>query len=188
MFCTGYAADVFELLQTPVKDKDDDQLYYTKAFLNEAIRTKLKLKLDHKSEIFQNLNGVSADVKLVYNEASGEYFVKNIVTETTPSLIHGNGPSKVLLNNFGCYVAGAYKHNECQLCVEQNLENIDLDNVDALPTVTVALFIIKPTPFLEEYFESIRALEYPKQKLTIFIYNNVSSNDFLTRVNDKSKF
>lgn len=161
------------MLQAPVKDKDDDQLYYTKAFLDEALREKLKIKLDHKSEIFQNLNGASADVKLVYNEASGEYFVKNIVTETTPSLIHGNGPSKVLLNNFGCYVAGAYKHGECQLCSEQRM-NLDLNNIDGLPTVTIGLFITKPTPFLEEYFESIRAIEYPKQKLTIFVYNNVS--------------
>lgn len=145
-------------------------------YLDEAIRNKLNIKLDHKSEIFQNLNGASADVKLVYNEASGEYFVKNIVTETTPSLIHGNGPSKVLLNNFGCYVAGAYRHNECHLCTEQILEEFDLNNEDALPTVTVALFITKATPFLEEFFDSIRSLEYPKQKLTIFVYNNVSRN------------
>lgn len=164
---------MYQLLDAPVKDKDDDQLYYTKAYLDEATRDKLKIKLDHKSEIFQNLNGASGDVKLVYNEASGEYFVKNLVTETTPSLIHGNGPSKVLLNNFGCYVAGAYKHNECQLCKEQKLD-INFENVDALPTVTVALFITKPTPFLEEYFDSIRSLEYPKQKLSVFVYNNVS--------------
>lgn len=161
------------MIQAPVKDKDDDQLYYTNLFLNEAIRNKLKIKLDYKSEIFQNLNGASADVKLEYNEASGEYFLKNIVTETTPNLIHGNGPSKVLLNNFGCYVAGAYKHKECQLCTEQKID-LNLEDVDAMPIVTVGLFIVKPTPFLEEYFDSIRALEYPKHRMNIFVYNNVS--------------
>lgn len=175
-FRTGYAADIYEMLRPPIKDKDDDQLYYTKAFLDETIRDKLKIKLDHKSEIFQNLNGASADVKLVYNEASGEYFLKNIVTETTPNLIHGNGPSKVLVNNFGSYLAGAFKHNECQFCAEQKID-IDLDRVDQLPTVTLGLFIVKPTPFLEEFFESIRSLDYSTEKISIFIYNNVSAGE-----------
>ena len=40
-----------------VEDKDDDQLFYTKIFLDEEMRNKFKIKLDHKAEIFQNLNG-----------------------------------------------------------------------------------------------------------------------------------
>lgn len=118
----GYASDVYEMLKTPVKNKDDDQLYYTKVFLDSNLRSKLKIKLDYESEIFQNLNGAASDVRITYNEASGEYFVKNAVTDTVPSLIHGNGPSKIILNNFGSYVAGAFKHQECQLCLENKLE------------------------------------------------------------------
>lgn len=118
----GYASDVYEMLKTPVKNKDDDQLYYTKAFLDTNIRSKLKIKLDYESEIFLNLNGIGSDVRITYNEASGDYFVKNALTDTVPSLIHGNGKSKILLNNFGSYVAGAFKHQECQLCLENKLE------------------------------------------------------------------
>lgn len=110
------------MLRAPVKNKDDDQLYYTKAFLDTSLRSKLKIKLDYESEIFQNLHGAYSDVRITYNEASGEYFVKNVLSDTVPSLIHGNGKSKVLLNNFGSYVAGAFKHQECQLCVENKLE------------------------------------------------------------------
>lgn len=110
------------MLETPVKNKDDDQLYFTKAFLDANLRKKLKIKLDHESEIFQNLHGASGDVRVSYNEATGEYFVKNVVTDNVPCVIHGNGPSKVLLNNFGSYVAGAFKHNECQLCKENKKE------------------------------------------------------------------
>lgn len=119
---SGYASDVYEMLKTPIKNKEDDQLYYTKAFLDTSLRGKLKIKLDYESEIFQNLNGASSDVRITYNEASGEYFVKNAVTDTVPSLIHGNGPSKIILNNFGSYVAGAFKYQECQLCRENKLE------------------------------------------------------------------
>lgn len=42
------------------------------------------------------------------------------------------------------------------------------------PKVTIAVAIAKATPFLEEFFDSIHALEYPKEKLSLFIYNNVS--------------
>lgn len=122
IFFIGYASDVYEMLKTPVKNKDDDQLYYTKVFLDANIRKKLNIKLDYESEIFQNLNGASGDVRVYKNEATGEYFIKNIVTDAVPSLVHGNGPSKTLLNNFGAYVAGAFKHNECQLCHENKLD------------------------------------------------------------------
>ena len=121
---------MYELLSTPIKNKDDDQLYYTKAFLDTNIRKKLQIKLDYESEIFQNLNGASGDVRVQYNEATGEYFIKNIQTDATPSLIHGNGPSKVLLNNFGGYVAGAFKHNECQLCQENKVDYSEVEYLD----------------------------------------------------------
>lgn len=58
----GYASDLYELLKTPIKNKDDDQLYYTKAFLDKDIRTKLNIKLDYESELFQNLNGATGEM------------------------------------------------------------------------------------------------------------------------------
>lgn len=60
----GYAADINALLAEPIKNKDDDQQYYTKAFLDEELRTKLNIKLDHKSEVFQNLNGAAGTTYL----------------------------------------------------------------------------------------------------------------------------
>lgn len=162
------------MINAPVKDKDDDQMFYTRAFLDVATRDKYQIKLDYKSDVFLNLNGASNDIRLVYNDASGEYSIKHSITETTPSLIHGNGPSKDLLNNFGSYLAGAYKHKECQLCNEQKLDVNPHDDMNALPTVTMGLFIVKATPFLEEYFDSIRSIDYPKEKLFLFVYNNVS--------------
>lgn len=178
-------------------------MYYSKAFLDAKIRNELKIKLDHESEIFQNLNGASDDVRVLFNDATGDYFVKNILTDNIPSLVHGNGPSKPLLNNFGCYVAGAFKHNESQLSRENKLQlsevlryfifflfNLKMLHIlwqhftksntyfftqkqDNLPKVTIAITITKATPFLEEFFDSIYAFEYPKDKLNLFIYNDV---------------
>jgi hypothetical protein len=39
--------------------------------------------------------------------------------------------------------------------------------------VYIGLFIEYPTPFLREYFEKIQKITYPKQRLGIFIHNQV---------------
>jgi procollagen-lysine,2-oxoglutarate 5-dioxygenase len=54
----GYASDIIGILNTKsIEDTDDDQLFYTKIYLDPELRNKYKIQLDHKSEIFQNLNG-----------------------------------------------------------------------------------------------------------------------------------
>lgn len=54
----GYAADLYEIVTTSeIKDQDDDQLFYTKIYLDLELREKHNIRLDHRSEIFQNLYG-----------------------------------------------------------------------------------------------------------------------------------
>lgn len=62
----GYLSHILELLNyKEVKDTDDDQLYFSVAYLDEKFRNKLKFKLDHNSEIFQNLNGATSKIKKI---------------------------------------------------------------------------------------------------------------------------
>lgn len=42
------------------------------------------------------------------------------------------------------------------------------------PSVLVGVFIEKPTPFLPEFFQRLLSLDYPKEKMKVFIHNNVS--------------
>lgn len=64
----GYAREIYKLLTyKPVKNEDDDQLYYTEAYLDETLRNDLKFKLDHTSEIFQNLNGAASKNHKILN-------------------------------------------------------------------------------------------------------------------------
>lgn len=46
-------------------------------------------------------------------------------------------------------------------------------------TVLISLFIEFPTPFLEEYFDKILSLNYPKDKIHIFIHNRVEYHEKL---------
>lgn len=55
---SGYLSELVEIMNyKTINDKDDDQLYYTKMYLDKQMRETLKITLDHNSAIFQNLNG-----------------------------------------------------------------------------------------------------------------------------------
>lgn len=54
----GYAPELIELLAyKKIQNKEDDQLFYTNAYLDTKLRESLKMTLDHNSAIFQNLHG-----------------------------------------------------------------------------------------------------------------------------------
>lgn len=48
---------------------------------------------------------------------------------------------------------------------------------DALPSVMVAVFIEQPTPFMEEFLEQILDTDYPKEKIHLFLRNNVEYHE-----------
>lgn len=58
----GYVSDIYQLLNYKnIENTDDDQLFYTNAYLDEEFRNKYKMGLDHNSEIFQNINGAASE-------------------------------------------------------------------------------------------------------------------------------
>lgn len=63
----GYASELWQILNhDKIEDTEDDQLFFTKAYLKEDLRKKVGFKLDHKSELFQNLNGALSKWKKGY--------------------------------------------------------------------------------------------------------------------------
>lgn len=65
--------------------------------INCIVQNDLNIKLDHVSDIFQNLNGATEDVDLNFgNKYSNSYVTfRNLAYNTEPLIVHGNGPSKV---------------------------------------------------------------------------------------------
>lgn len=45
------------------------------------------------------------------------------------------------------------------------------------PLVVVGIFIQQPTPFVTVFFERLLKLQYPKNRLKLFIYNQVRGED-----------
>uniref|UniRef100_A0A8C7G476 Procollagen-lysine, 2-oxoglutarate 5-dioxygenase 2 n=1 Tax=Oncorhynchus kisutch TaxID=8019 RepID=A0A8C7G476_ONCKI len=155
----GYAPYVNKIVaQWNLHENDDDQLFYTKIYLDSFQRENLNIGLDHKSQIFQNLNGAIDEVLLKFGTKSAR--VRNTVYDTLPVVIHGNANTKVsktILTFPTCpepstYVVVFFKQE--------------------YPTVMVGVFIEQPTPFLSQFFQRLVTLDYPKDKLNVFVHNN----------------
>ena len=119
----GYISQINKILnQEEIKDTDDDQLYYTKIYLDTALRSELEIKLDTKSVIFHNLNGATDEVELKFQ--NGHPYLTNIVFDTRPSVLHGNGPPriKLILNSYGNYLPKAWNfEDQCTSCQEDTI-------------------------------------------------------------------
>ena len=55
----------------------------------------------------------------------------------------------------------------------QDMESVDLTQPEALPQVLLAYFVTSETPFLEEALQKIAKLEYPKEKIDLYVHNEV---------------
>ncbi|XP_023948586.1 multifunctional procollagen lysine hydroxylase and glycosyltransferase LH3 isoform X2 [Bicyclus anynana] len=171
----GYLTELKKVLNyKEIRNRDDDQLFYTEAFLNEDLRLTYRLALDHKSQIFQNLNGALSDVQLITNSTTESPYLLNVVTNERPLIVHGNGPSKITLNHFSNYLNNAWSVKDgCVLCQEKKIELND----DELPTVMLAVFIEQTTPFMEEFLQQLLDIDYPKKKLHLYLHNNVEYHE-----------
>lgn len=171
----GYYAEVLEVLNTKeIANEEDDQLFYTKIYLNEEYRNIFNMGLDHKCTIFQNLHGALSDIELVVNTTEDWPYIKNTAFNERPVILHGNGPSKLMLNQFSNYLAKAWSIKEgCVMCNEKRIELKE----DALPVVMVSVFIEQATPFLEEFLKQIYEIDYPKEKIHLFLHNTVEFHE-----------
>ncbi|XP_062904877.1 multifunctional procollagen lysine hydroxylase and glycosyltransferase LH3-like [Mobula hypostoma] len=166
----GYAPDINDIVQQwKFRDNDDDQLFYTQIYLNPELREKYKITLDHRSMIFQNLNGALDEVVLKFER--GKARVRNVAQDTLPVIIHGNGPTKLQLSYLGNYIPNAWTHETgCGICDEDMLDFSQLQDED-YPHVTIGVFILQPTPFFQEFLGRLTTLDYPHDQLSLFIYN-----------------
>lgn len=112
------------------------------------------------------------------DDDDSEDYLANNKQKTRPGVVHGNGPSKIALNGFGNYLAGAFFNGKCRSC-DENL--LVLDDEATLPSVTVALFIERATPFLKEFFDTIVALDYPHKRIDLFVHNAVKRGLLLNK-------
>ncbi|KAH7693690.1 hypothetical protein AAVH_39272, partial [Aphelenchoides avenae] len=163
----GYAQEILRILDLGenLKDGDDDQLFYTSIYLDLETRVSSKITLDSASSIFQNLNGAKVETK--FDDVDGYAMVFNADSNTQPVVIRGNGPSQIRVNQLGNYIAHRYNRDTgCRFCQQPLVE------LDPLPRMSAAIFLAKPTPYLEEFLAFFERLDYPKNLIDLYVYNN----------------
>ncbi|KAK7471385.1 hypothetical protein BaRGS_00035991 [Batillaria attramentaria] len=168
----GYAPDLYQIVHyNALKDDGDDQSYYTSIFLDRLLGVQWNIKLDTKSNIFQNLHGSLGDVKLKY--LGTHSFLYNSATATTPVVVNGNGPVEVRteFNRVANYLADGWTTSSGCLSCQEDRFTLHGFKMYALPTILMGLFVEQPTPFIREFFRRIAALNYPKRKIGLFIHN-----------------
>ncbi|MBN3289336.1 PLOD1 dioxygenase, partial [Polypterus senegalus] len=167
----GFASSLKKMVQDwNGKDDDSDQLFFTNLYLNPEMRDKINMSLDNKCRIFQNLYGALDEVVLKFE--NGRVRARNVVYDTLPVLVHGNGPTKLQLNYLGNYIPKAWTFETgCTVCNE-DLQDLSVLQKSDYPMVLIGIFIQQPTPFVEVFFERLLNLQYPKDRLKLFIYNH----------------
>lgn len=84
----GSARNIYSLIRdATVSNTDDDQLFFTNIYLNDKFKE--RITLDYNCYLFQTLNDSISDVAF-----NGQHLLHNILLNTYPLVIHGNGPEQ----------------------------------------------------------------------------------------------
>ncbi|CAJ1055230.1 procollagen-lysine%2C2-oxoglutarate 5-dioxygenase 1 [Xyrichtys novacula] len=151
------------------KDDESDQLFFTKVFIDPAKRKSINITLDTKCRLFQNLHGALDEVVLKFED--GRVRARNVLYDTLPVIIHGNGPTKLQINYLGNYIPNTWTFETgCAVCQEE-LRPLTALKESEYPMVVIGIFIHQPTPFVTVFFERLLKLQYPKDRLKLFIHS-----------------
>lgn len=165
----GPAGDLDRLLRESSKGEKSLQELFTNLYLKDAIRKKFNLRVDHTNTLFQNLHGATGELELRF--AGREGYLQNSAYSTVPLAIRANRNTKVAFNTFSNYLARAWNPSDgCKECWE-NMMPIESTDPSQWPLITLAIFIPKPTPFLEEFMQKITDQNYPKNRLHLYLHN-----------------
>uniref|UniRef100_A0A8C5HWV4 Procollagen-lysine,2-oxoglutarate 5-dioxygenase 1 n=1 Tax=Gouania willdenowi TaxID=441366 RepID=A0A8C5HWV4_GOUWI len=157
------------------EDNTSDQLFFTRTYIDSDKRKSINITLDTKCRLFQNLHGALDEVVLKFEE--GRVRARNVLYDTLPVIIHGNGPTKLQINYLGNYIPNTWTFETgCTVCHE-NLRSLSALKEPEYPLVMIGIFIQQPTPFVTVFFERLLTLKYPKNRLNLFIYNQEAHHE-----------
>lgn len=151
----GYLNDIKNLIEQEIKPHEDDQLYYTKKFLNNQD----KIVLDYENRLFLCLNCDENSYNI--NKSKSLLICKN---NNIPCFLHGNGPSKIKrrLNDIGNYTCNYYN----SIYGYKNINKV----VNYQPDITI-IFEEIINPCLD-VVNGLCNIEYPREKIKfIYLYN-----------------
>ncbi|KAL3994437.1 hypothetical protein ACH3XW_21730 [Acanthocheilonema viteae] len=160
--------NVFDFIQS----QDGKALSYTNLYSDDSVNS-LGLTFDTKGKLFQNIDSASSEIILSFHD-NGDAYVHNFVRNTRPSVILGTEKGRKLLNHLGNYIGKAWsaEYGYLQCGTSSLLQTSE----NTWPSVTLAIFITKPIPFIREFLATVSRISYPTSKIDFYIYNNQKYN------------
>lgn len=141
------------------------------------------ISLDYQQSLFQTLNQSIEDVE---QDEEGRFV--NLVTNEKPCMVHANGPSwiKKYLKEKSFYMFGEYDGEQGSI----NLLTKSFLPIDKV--VYIANFLQHPVSDINQVFDHIRFLDYPKENIILhLIYSEESQlykiQKFVTKYGKKYK-
>lgn len=175
----GHLKDIYHILQTEIKDYEDDQLYYTQYFLAantqhfpEKKVSNIKIQLDYLNKLFVCLNNNEA---VKFNNHDNYLSIKNNAIDeiTRPTFIHANGLPKIKLelNNISNYTINGY--NKIYGYKNKESVSLSLNSPENLPKILLVFDECHGFYFPSIY--SVLNQSYPKEKIHfLYAYKNSS--------------
>ncbi len=143
-----------------IDNQSDDQRWYINIFLSDF--GKKYISLDYDCQIFQCLNDAEKELKIIFDKSR----VKNMITNSYPCHIHGNGgpDRKIVLNRLGNYLI----NNNFQYS-KYNINNLIKKNFHLyinIKKTTNSEIIINVLRMIELNLKKVLKV-YPNIKITI---------------------
>ena len=96
----GYSSDIYAIIskiidEFQIKSSEDDQKYFHRIYLDNNLRTKHNIKLDHMSKLVLNLYGIADNVE--FHCINGGLKLIDLYNKSEPAVFHANGFSKKML-------------------------------------------------------------------------------------------
>lgn len=157
----GYAGYIKKIMEelSPIPDETDDQGLLSVYYLYHPD----KFKLDYQCELFLPLFQV--DQKELVLDSKNKS-VSCLTTNTSPCVIHGNGPAKYMY----------------QLIYDQLFKE-DLQN----KTILLAILARNKAHLLTQYLKCLENLDYDKKLITIYINTNNNDDNTVEILEDWAK-
>ena len=162
----GWSDDIKKIIQLPINNSDDDQLYYTHRFL-ESLNNEIDtiIQLDYYNEMFFCLNE-STDI---YDLDKTKSCLT--VNKTRPVFIHGNGPKNIKreLNYIGNYIGEGYNKSYGYKTLNNNKQ----------PPKILIIYDELYSPS-KEFISGLTNLDYPHDLLEIIYIYKETPNTIIT--------
>ncbi|AKI79486.1 putative procollagen-lysine2C2-oxoglutarate dioxygenase [Acanthamoeba polyphaga mimivirus] len=160
----GYRDDIYEMIKNGVKDRDDDQLFFSIKFIETD-----KIVLDYKCELFQAMYRCNSDLVVHKNRIFNGY------TNSYPVFAHGNGPAKKLLNHMEGYFMTEP--------IDGSSNTINTFKLDNEPKVFFALYVdSNDLSALKQFLGKVASIQYGNKVIYLYDRSDNEQNRKLIQI------